>query len=239
MGSSRLPGKVMKPVMGRPLLGHLLDRLRLCLTIDEIIVATAVAKENDLIEEFCVKENISCYRGSENDVLDRTLSALIAASATIGVEVYGDCPLIDPQIVDQIVGYFIHNPGYDFVSNDLKTTYPPGMEVEVFRVAALADSSQKLKPNHPDREHGTLFIRKHPEHYKIYNISAPEKYSRPELELEVDTIEDFEVLSEIIEHFKSDPRVTLEEIINFLDKNPLVKLRNTNVHRRWKMYRIE
>ena len=147
MGSSRLPGKVMKPVMGRPLLGHLLDRLRLCLTIDEIIVATATAKENDVIEEFCVKENIVCYRGSENDVLDRTLSALVAASATIGVEVYGDCPLIDPQIVDEIVGYFIRNPGYDFVSNDLKTTYPPGMEVEVSRVAALADSSKKLEPH--------------------------------------------------------------------------------------------
>ena len=103
MGSTRLPGKVMMPLGNRPLLGFLIDRLRLCKTIDDIVVATSVEPENDVIEGFCSDEGVPCFRGSEQDVLQRTLGALEKTSAAIGVEVFGDCPQIDPRIVDDAV----------------------------------------------------------------------------------------------------------------------------------------
>ena len=237
MGSSRLPGKVMRQIEHRPLLGHLIDRLRLSKNLDDIIVATSVNRENDVIELFCNSEGVECYRGSEEDVLERTLGALTITGAVIGVEVFGDCPIIDPRIIDHAVDYFFDHPEYEFVSNDLKTTYPPGMEVEVFTVNALRDSSQKLRRGHPDREHGTLFIRQNKGIYRIKNISAPTKHNRPDLELEVDTIEDFEVVTKILEHFKAEPSTSLEQIIEFLDANPELASRNSAVVRKWKQYR--
>ncbi len=238
MGSSRLPGKVMRVVQNRPLLGFLVVRLRLCQTLDEIIVATSSGIENDVIESFCDSESVRCFRGSETDVLDRTHKALSSASATIGVEVFGDCPLIDPVIVDHVVRVFENNRKYDFVGNDLKTTYPPGMEVEVFSVDALSDSAKRVAPNDPVREHGTLFIRQHPNLYKLLNIEASEDIRRPELELEVDTVEDYSVVTSIIENFEGRVDFTLKEIIQYLDDNPQVAELNSRVYRRWKEFRV-
>ncbi len=236
MGSSRLPGKVMHEIGGMPLLGILVERLKRSNTLDEIIIATSENEENDVIEDYCLEKNINVFRGSENDVLHRTLMALKKADASIGVEIFGDCPLIDFRIIDLIVNSFTNdksNP--DFVGNDLVTTFPPGMDVEVFKVSALEDSANRT--NDPEyREHGTLFLRKHPKIYKIRNIEAPKKWNRPELELEVDTAEDMDVIRNIISHF-DDLNFSLDEIINFMDSNPDIKNHNTSVPRRWKKFR--
>ena len=237
MGSSRLPGKVMRSVLSRPLLGYLLDRLRLSKTLDGVVVATSTAVENDVIEEFCRKERVACFRGSETDVLDRTLQSLKSMAATVGVEVFGDGPLIDPVIIDQVVDYYVKNEGYDYVGNDLETTYPPGMEVEVFSTKALSDSSDRLPRSDPRREHGTLFIRQNPNIYKITNLEAPVRHHRPDLELEVDTSEDFQVIARVIEHFSGRADFGLEEIIEFMDSNPEIANINRQVPRRWKQYR--
>src|SRR5262249_47334818 len=106
MGSSRLPGKALREVAGKPLLGHLLDRLALARRLDGIVVATSVRAENDAIEAYCGSRQIPCFRGDEDDVLGRMLGALRAHDAAVGVEVFGDCPLIDPAIVDQFVDLF-------------------------------------------------------------------------------------------------------------------------------------
>ena len=237
MGSSRLPGKVMRSVLSRPLLGYLLDRLRLSKALDGIIIATSTAVENDVIVEFCRKERVACFRGSETDVLDRTLQSLKSMAATVGVEVFGDGPLIDPQIIDQVVDYYVKNEGYDYVGNDLETTYPPGMEVEVFSTKALSDSSDRLPRSDPRREHGTLFIRQNPDIYKITNLEAPVRHHRPDLGLEVDTSEDFQVIARVIEHFSGRADFALEEIIEFMDSNPEIANINRQVPRRWKQYR--
>ena len=141
IGSSRLPGKVMMPILSKPLLGYLLDRLERCLDLDELVVATSDKSENDPIQSYCDDRGMPCFRGSETDVLDRLLQALRWRDAATGVLVFGDCPLIDPAIVTLAVEYYRANSQYDFVGNDLRTTYPPGMEVEVFSVEALADSA--------------------------------------------------------------------------------------------------
>ena len=227
----------MREISGRPLLGHLLDRLSLCKSLDSVVVATSTYPENDVIEMFCRRERIPCFRGSEEDVLGRTVGALESVSATIGVEVFGDCPIIDPNIVDEIVNYFIANPGYDFVGNDLKTSYPPGMEVEVFGLEALKNSSQRLPNLHRDREHGTLFIRQNPDIYRIMNLEASDAHRRPELSLEVDTLEDLKVINAIITHFGGRLDYSLSEIIDFMEANSELAAINKNVPRRWKQYR--
>lgn len=236
MGSTRLPGKVMLEVDGKPLLGHLLDRLEQCRTLDQIVVATSIAEENDVIEEYCLSRKVEIFRGDENDVLGRTLGALSMCQADVGIEVFGDCPLIDPRIVDEIVECFGQAGDLDFVGNDLSTTYPPGMEVEVFSVAALADAASRT--DDPDiREHGTLFIRQRPDLYKIRNYSAPGTYHRPDLSLEIDTSEDLFVISAIIEAFSGRPDYSLGDIIEFMDENPVIAKINRDVPRRWEQFR--
>jgi spore coat polysaccharide biosynthesis protein SpsF len=238
MGSLRLPGKALIPVLGKPLLGHLLDRLALCRRLDEIVVATSTLPENDLIERYCTQRGTICYRGSEEDVLGRMLEALRSRYATIGVEVFGDCPLIDPMLVDEMIDRFQSDPALDWIGNDLVTSYPPGMEVEVFKVSSLADSDGRTA-DPKIREHGTLFMRQHPELYKICNVEAQGKLRRPELELEVDTAEDLEVIATVLKFFSHNRGFSLAEMIDFMDTNPCLKEMNASVQRRWKEFRHE
>lgn len=237
MGSSRLPGKVLRPVRGKPLLGHLLDRLALCQRLDGVVVATSVRPENQAIADYCATRGTPCFRGDEDDVLGRMLGALRSCAATVGVEVFGDCPLIDPALVDESVDFYLdHRYVYDFVGNDLKTTFPPGMEVEVFSLVALADAAQRTD-DPAIREHGTLFIRQNPGLYRLFSIEAPPELHRPEIEVEVDTEEDIAVISAILERFANQPDVGVRDIIAFLDANPEIRGANATVTRRWKQYR--
>ena len=239
MGSSRFPGKVMYEINGKPLLGHLLDRLNLSNSLNGVVVATSDSPENDIIETYCNNRNVFCYRGSEKDVLGRTLKALQMVNASIGVEVFGDCPLIDPEIVDFMIDEFLNDQSKpDFVGNDLKTTFPPGMDVEVFNVKALEEADKQVSDPYI-REHGTLFIRQNPHLFSIKNIEAKTQWNRPELEMEVDVKEDIYVVSEILNCFSDKPNFTLEEIIRFLDSRPDLIAINKDVPRRWKKHRGE
>ena len=125
-----------------------------------------------------------------------------------------------------------------FDKEDLKTTFPPGMEVEVFNVDALKDASKRTNDS-AIRENGTLFIRQNPSLYNLMNIVAPKKWNRPDLELEVDTKEDVYVITKIIEHFtiNNNENFGIEEIIKFMDANTNIKNKNINVHRNWKIFR--
>ena len=185
MGSSRFPGKIMKVVNGQPLIGYLLDRVERAEHINEAIVATSQLAENDIIYEYCRSRNITCFRGEEDDVLARMIGALNMLDTKIGVVVYGDCPLIDPMIIDKMTKFFIENIDfYDFVGNDLTTTWPPGMEVEVFSINALKHAHQRCE-DPKIREHGTLFLRQNPQLYRLYNFGAPPEFQRPDLEIEI------------------------------------------------------
>ena len=238
MGSSRLPGKVLRTVHGAPLLQHLLSRLRLTRMLDRITVATSVLQENDPIAAFCAEHGVACFRGSEDDVLKRTLGALQSAGARIGVVVFGDGPLVDPQIIDETIACYVRSaPRYDFVGNDLTTTYPPGMEVEVFPIAALADADRRCE-DAAVREHSTLFIRQNPGLYHLHNLSAPPELCRPELELEVDTQADLDVVAAIIGQFAGRCDFHLAEVIAFLDAHPEIAVANRDVPRRWRAFRI-
>jgi len=240
MGSSRLPGKVMKEVLGKPILGYLVERVQRSTLVDEVVVATSINPENDVIEDYCKKNNVSCYRGSEDDVLGRVCEALKAFKADVAVEIFGDSPFSDPAIIDEMVQLYLDNVDkYDFVGNDLKTTYPPGTEVEVYSVDALKDSSRRID-DPAIREHGTLYIRQNPEIYRLYNVEAPPEYHFPEMEIELDTEEDFQVVKNIIEHlYRQNSEFSARDVIDYINSNPELMNINKDVHRRWKELRAD
>jgi spore coat polysaccharide biosynthesis protein SpsF len=152
--------------------------------------------------------------------------------------VFGDCPLLDPAIINQVLSYFESHNEYDFVSNDLSTSWPPGMEVEVFKVSALEDAARRCA-DPTMREHSTLYLRQNPDVYRLYNLSAPQLLRRPDLSLEVDVAEDLEVIEAILTAFHGRTNTTLEEIIVYMDNNPTLAARNRNVFRRWKQHRSD
>jgi len=236
MGSERLPGKVMRPLGDRPMIGFLIDRLSQCQHLDQVGVSTGLDSQNDVIQKFCEEERISFFRGPDEDVLGRLLGSLHEFRADIGVVVYGDNPLIDPLVVDEMVTLFLESNHYDWVGNDLKTTFPPGMEVEVFTIEALADAATRTNDKSV-REHGTLFIRKNPDCYKLLNVEALGMRRRPELCLGVDTSVDAEVIDSVVKFFRDEKTFSLEDIIEFLDRNPEIKEKNRQVARRWRTYR--
>jgi spore coat polysaccharide biosynthesis protein SpsF len=234
MGSQRLPGKTLRPMAGRPLLARLLDRVKQVRGLDGIVVATPESAENDMIAELCKKEDVACFRGPEDDVLGRMLGALTQEQADIGVEVYGDSPVIDPALVEECLVTF-QEGGYDLVGNDMIATYPSGMYNEAFSVQALRDSASRTT-DPAVREHGTLFLRTHPELYRTLNIEAKGDLRRPDIHLDCDTDFDFALLEAIYAHFAPRIDFTLPEILGYLDANPELAKSNQHVQRRWKQY---
>ncbi len=237
MGSTRLPGKTLIDVNGEPLLRHLIKRLNTCRRLDHIVVATTCLSEDDVIETFCRENSVTCFRGSSTDVLGRLTAAYRETQAVVGVVVYGDGPLIDPTIIDHAVELFGLSGVCDFVGNDLKTTFPAGMEVEVFRIDSLV-RSEALCTDDAIREHGTLYLRQNKDMFRVSNFEASGNLRRPDLSLEVDTWEDLRVCDRIVGHLDAISSYSLTDIIDFVDAQNLSKL-NQHVRRRWKEYRLE
>lgn len=240
MGSERLSGKVMREIEGKPVLGYILDRLSQCRRLDQVIVATSIHSENDVIQSYCESRDIACFRGDETDVLGRLLGALQAVGATVGVNVFGDQPLVDPKIVDSLVQTYQENKDlFDFVGNNLTiTTFPPGTEAEVFPVHILEDANTRAT-DPTVREHSTLYIRQNPHRYRLHNVVAPTALHRPDIEIELDVMADLMVVEHVLKHFANRPTFSTLEVIQFLDANPELKEKNRDVPRRWKVYRTE
>lgn len=236
MGSTRLPGKALKVLDGKPLLEHIIDRVISVDLIDEVVVCTSSSAENQIIVSYCKNKKVACYAGSEGDVSQRMLDALNYFGATVGVTIFGDCPLIDPEIIRNAIEIFLANK-YDFVGNDLKTTFPPGMEVEVFNVDALKYAC-KLNQDPLIREHGTLVIRNAPEKFDLHNIEAQGKFRRPELEIEVDEPDDLLVIEYLLKQTKIIGKSDLSTIIDILDSNKEMASINQNISRKWKEFRV-
>ena len=154
MTSSRLPGKVLLPAAGKPMLEHLVNRLRAVPSLHGIVLATTVNSTDDELEIFAKRIGIDYYRGSEEDVMARVIGAAESISADVIVEITGDCPIIDPQIVEQTIRVFMANQA-DYVSNAQVRSYPDGMDVQVFRLTTLQRSAA-MTNNALDHEHVTI-----------------------------------------------------------------------------------
>jgi spore coat polysaccharide biosynthesis protein SpsF len=196
MGSSRLPGKVLEDICGKSALGWLIDRLRLCRTVDDIVVATSTNSLDDVLAQWCRQHGVTCYRGSEDDVLLRVVEAQRFAESDIVVEITGDCPLTDPDVVDMGVETFLLND-CDFVTNCGVPSFPQGICVQVFRLEDLERMGRE-SDDPAVHEHVSLLFYEHPEVYRVINLMAPGVWHLPkDCRTQLDYPEDLAFLREV------------------------------------------
>lgn len=233
MGSGRLPGKALVKIGDQTVLEIMVRRLRTVKRIDDVVIATSMKSENDCIEEFCHKMGVTCFRGSEDDVLGRTAGAAKASQADRVVQVYGDGPFICPDVVNFILDAW--DGSHHWIGNSMKTTFPPGQEVEVIDARAL-DKAERESHGLAVREHATLFLRQNPQHFRIKNIEAPPQWYRPEISLELDEPKDLELFTRLVS-VKNPIPLELQTLISILDENPDITEINSHIERRWKQFR--
>lgn len=217
MGAARLPGKVLKNMLGKPMLYYLVTRVQKAEYIDDVVIATTVNKEDDAIEKFAVANNLGIYRGSQDDIVDRVLNAGKKYNADILVRIWGDCPLIDPNLIDKVLSKFLDN-GYDYANNFNPPTYPICMSFEVYRFETL----QRIWNATND-----VFYRQYPFEY-VYANSASFRtmYDRNDkdlsaMHLTVDYIEDFEMVTEIFRNLDTEKGTfNMGDIVKFLGSHP-------------------
>ncbi|MBM7557453.1 cytidylyltransferase domain-containing protein [Halanaerobacter jeridensis] len=227
MGSTRLPGKVLKEIKGKPMIQYTLENLVHSKYIDQIVLATSVLDQDDAIEEFATEFGINLFRGSEEDVLSRYYHAAKEYDADIIVRVTGDCPLIDYQITDKVIETFLDNPKADFVANNLKRTFPRGVDTTVFKFSAL-EEAYKNADKQPEREHVVPYIQTtHRDKFNIMSYEAEGEFRRPDIRITVDEKDDFKLIKEIITRIEDEP-INLEQVIDLLNQNP--KLLKINEH---------
>jgi spore coat polysaccharide biosynthesis protein SpsF len=218
-GSTRLPGKVLKKVLGKTLLEYQIERVKRAKTIDEIIIATTAKESDDPIVQLCQQLSIPYYRGSEENVLSRYYEAATEFNVDVIVRLTSDCPIIDPDVIDQVVGYYLENQDqYDYVSNTLTRTYPRGLDTEVFPYEVLKRVHEEAKEL-TYREHVTAYIYYHPDQFRLCNVPNEKDESRHRWT--VDTVEDFFLVKNILEKlYPTNSLFTLEDVIQVLQDKP-------------------
>ncbi|MBM3728768.1 MAG: acylneuraminate cytidylyltransferase [Acidobacteria bacterium] len=214
IGSTRQPGKVLGLLAGEPMLTRVLRRVGRAARVNELVVATTTQPADHLLVELCARLGVRCWRGSEDDVLDRYHGAARACGADVVVRITSDCPLISPAVIDAAVARFRqHQPPVDYMVTD---RFPRGLDVEVFSAAAL-ETAWREDRNAAWREHVTVFLYRHPERFRIGSLACAEDWSG--LRWTVDTAEDFELARRIYEHFGHD-EFEWEEVLQLLRARP-------------------
>lgn len=230
VNSTRLPNKVLKRVCGKTLLEHEVSRVKRVKSIDSIIIATTRNKDDNAIARVANRLGVRCFRGEENDVLDRYYHAAQQIGADDIVRITGDCPLIDPTIIDLVVGCYLKNKRkFDYISNVSPPTFPDGMDVEVFSSSALLQSWREAKlPS--EREHVTPYITNNPNYFRIKNVMSSRDMSH--LRFTVDEPRDLILIRKIFLHLY--PRKTyfiLNDIIELIKHDSKLTVLNAGINR--------
>jgi spore coat polysaccharide biosynthesis protein SpsF len=218
MSSTRLPGKVLRPILGRPMLGWQIDRIRRSTTIDELVVATSQEASDNALQAFCDTNGVPCYRGALHDVLARFHGAVEAfGPAEHVIRLTGDCPLIDWTIIDSAVALH-RSEGSDLAGNGVNRTFPDGLDVEVMTFSAL-DRAHREATNRGHREHVTQYIYHHPEKFRLAHLTQTPDLAA--LRWTVDTIADFEMIEKVFAGLADTNNNFLQQdVLGFLDKHP-------------------
>lgn len=226
MGSSRLPGKTLKELLGKPMLYYVIERLKRVNLAQHLLIATTDKAEDQPIVDFANALNISTFRGSSEDVLQRYAKSAKQLDADIVVRITADCPLIDPAVVNRAIAEFLLRDA-DFVSNTIERTYPRGMDVEVFSMRTLEeiDRSATLPE---DREHVTSYLLRHSSSFRIEQFLHDVDASR--YRLSVDTKEDFELVEKIMKALYPENHIFgVDAIVSFLDSHPDIAKLNSHI----------
>jgi spore coat polysaccharide biosynthesis protein SpsF len=217
----------MMDVAGKPLLYHFIYRLKHSKLIDKIVIATTIDEKDDVIAEFSENMGVLVFRGSEEDVLDRYYHAAKENKADIIVRVTADCPLIDPQVVDQAISIFVDNK-LDYLSNSREPTFPHGQDVEVFSMEALEKAFKEAKlPS--EREHVTPYIWKNTDTFKAEQFRNEENLSH--FRWTVDHEKDLELVREIFKELRGDRLFHMNEIVQLMKRRPELQKINTGIDR--------
>jgi spore coat polysaccharide biosynthesis protein SpsF len=223
LSSTRLPGKVLLPVAGAPLLMRQLERIRAAATPFELVVATTDQPEDERIRALCRERRIDCFSGHPTDLLDRHYRAAREREADVVVKIPSDCPLIDPAAVDSVLGTYAADPGrYDFVSNLHPASYPDGNDVEVMPFAVLETAWREARRPH-EREHTTPFLWDQPERFRIGNVRWPTGLDLSMTHrFTIDYPEDYALVSAVFDALwtPAKPIFGLAEIFDLLAERP-------------------
>lgn len=224
-GSSRLPDKIFLPLSGKPLLIRMFERVAASKTPKEIVIATTTDEKDDEVVKLCEKNDIKCYRGHPADLLDRHYKAALEYDADVVVKIPSDCPLICPNVIDEVLKYYIKNKDkFDFVSNLHPATFPDGNDVEVMPLKIL-EAAWKEADKEYEREHTTPFIWERPERFRIGNVkwetgldfSMSHRFT-------IDYKEDYEFIKRIYDALYDDNKIfKLCDIMKLLDRKPEIK----------------
>lgn len=223
-GSTRLPGKIMMPLAGEPLLVRMVERINFSQTPATIVVGTTYEPEDDKVEELCRQYAFNCFRGHPTDLLERHYKAGVEYNADIMVKIPSDVPLIDPRIIDKVLNFYLENEDkYDFVSNLHPATYPDGNDVEVIPMNVLETAYNEAKLP-MEREHTTPFIWENPQRFRIGNVKweTGKDYSMSH-RFTIDYQEDYEFIKRVYDElYESNAQFSLDDILDLLERKPQI-----------------
>jgi spore coat polysaccharide biosynthesis protein SpsF len=252
MGSSRLPGKVLLNIGMKPMLAHVVDRTRMAAHIDQVIVATTLDSGDDPVADLCAGRGYACYRGSLHDVLDRYYQAALRYPCDVLVRITADCPLIDPELIDQTVNALLGIPvsedqrlvisegqdstrmdprfPFDFGANRLPPpwgrTYPIGLDVEVCTYAALERTWQEASLPH-EREHVMPYLYEQPGRFRFLLLNYKQDYGN--LRWTVDTPEDLAMIRQLYDYLKADDGFSWLDVLQVFQEHPELQQINASV----------
>lgn len=228
MGSTRLPGKVLKILNGKAVLWHVVERSGTASLVDRVVVATTENDEDIEIVNWCKNNSVLCVTGSSEDVLSRYIKAANEYPADIIIRITADCPLVDPGTIDALVS--LHKAtGSDYTTNVLKPTYPAGLDAEVVLSKILAKVN-KIATLKSHREHVTMYIRENLNEFKTANLAFGRNAEH--IRLTLDRVEDYEVLSKIFEYFPNNYKFpSIYEILAIAEAHPEIISINSNIDR--------
>jgi spore coat polysaccharide biosynthesis protein SpsF len=228
MSSERLPGKVLKPLGGKPVLAHVIGRLRRAKLLDAVMVATSDGADDNPVAALAEAEKCPVYRGSLHDVVARFAGAAQAANTDVIVRVTADCPLICPEVVDAMLGLYRQSDGAKpcVVTNARMRTFPRGLDAEVFSRTALDAANREASEPH-QREHVTPYLYEHPELFTILDYTQPRNAGQARWTL--DTVEDYRMLSAFFALIADSERATLGELLAVWDAHPELHAINAGV----------
>lgn len=217
VSSTRLPGKVLKPILGLPMVLRQIERLKRAQSINRLLVATSVGPEDDALASLCSEHGIACYRGSLSDVLDRYYQAARPWAPRHVMRLTGDCPLTDPEILDRLAALHL-SAGCDYSSTALEPTFPDGLDAELLTYQAL-ETAWKEASLSSQREHVTPFLYQHPERFSIRTLKHDVDLSA--LRWTVDEPSDLEFVTRIYEGiYPSKPDFGMTDVLAFLERHP-------------------
>jgi spore coat polysaccharide biosynthesis protein SpsF len=228
VSSTRLPGKVLEPILGQPMLARQIERLARCQAIDRLIVATSRDASDDAIADLCRELGVECFRGSLDDVLDRFYQAAIHHAPEHVVRLTGDCPLADPALIDALIRFHLAEDS-DYTSNCHEPSLPDGLDAEVMRMAALATAWREARlPS--EREHVTPFIRNHPQRFRIRLWKHPVDLSAHRWT--VDEAADLAFVRAVYAAlYPRDPAFGMQDVLDLIAQKPELAALNAGIRR--------